>query len=135
MRAGTARLLVLLVAGWFCEPGVAGQEATDMFLKDAGFVVRVADTPAERARLRAVPARKFLRRHKEGHAYYIYVDPDACRCAFLGDEDAMKTYRDMVARIPDGPMGAGLRPELEINDMNAAAWGDVPEGDILDFKR
>lgn len=135
MQANAVRLLALLVGGLFCEPAIAGQEATDMFLKDAGFVVRVADTPAERARLRAVPARKFLRRHKEGHVYYVYVDPGTCQCAFLGDEGAMKTYRDMVARIPDGPMGAGLRPELEIDDMNAAAWGDVPEGDILDFKR
>jgi hypothetical protein len=135
MRAGTARLLALLVAVFFCSPAAAEQEAIDMYLKDAGFVVRVADTPSERARLRAVPARKFLRRHKAGHVYYVYVDPDTCQCAFLGDEDAMKTYRDMVANIPDGPMGAGLRSRLEINDLNAAAWGDVPEGDILDFDR
>ncbi len=135
MRPCTAWLLALLVTGLFCEPGGAGQEATDMLLKDAGFVVRVADTPAARARLRAVPARKFLRRHKAGQVYYVYVDPDTCQCAFLGDEDAMKAYRDMVANIPDGPMGASLRSRLEINDMNAAAWGDVPEGDILDFRR
>ncbi len=135
MRPGAAWLLAPLVAGCFCGPAVAEQEAIDMYLKDAGFVVRVADTPAERARLRAVPARKFLRRHKAGQVYYVYVDPETCQCAFLGDEDAMKSYRDMVANIPDGPMGAGLRSRLEINDMNAAAWGDVPEGDILDYKR
>jgi hypothetical protein len=135
MRANTLHLLGLLVAAVACNPAVAGQEATDMLLKDAGFVVRGAETPAERARLRAVPARKFLRRHKTGHVYYVYVDPDTCECAFVGDEDALKTYRDMVANIPNGPLGAGIRPELEINDMDAAAWGDVPEGDILDYKR
>jgi len=132
MRPGTAWLVALLITGLFCEPGRAGQEATDMLLKDAGFVVRVADTLAARARLRAVPARKFLRRHKAGHVYYVYVDPDTCQCA---EEAAMQTYRNMVANIPDGPTGTGLRPELDINEMNAAAWGDVPEGDILDPSR
>lgn len=137
MRANKANLLVLLIFGFFCDPGAAGQEAIDMHLRDAGFIARVADTPAQIARLRTVPARKFIRRRKAGRAYYMYVDPDTCKCAFLGDEDAMKTYRTMAtARLqqPDAVPPSGVAPERQIiEDINGDAAELITDGDILDY--
>lgn len=136
MRANNARLLALLIFGFFCDPGVAGQEATDMKLRDAGFIARVADTPALIARLRTLPPRKFVRRAKAGRHYYIYVDPDLCKCAFLGDEDAMKTYRDMAtARLqqPGVVPPSGVSPERQIEDIDNAADGLITDDDILDY--
>lgn len=145
MRTRNTRLVALLALGMFGDPAVAGQEATDMKLDDAGFVVRVADTPAKLARLRTLPPRKFIRRVKAGRPYFMYADPDACKCVFVGDEDAMKSYRDMAAKrspplqlqLPNAaalPSG-GVTPERSmIQDIDADAGSMIPEGDILDFK-
>jgi hypothetical protein len=136
MRTNDARLLALLIFGFFCGPGAA-QEATDMHLRDAGFIVRVADTPAQIARLRTVPARKFIRRAKAGRAYYMYVDPDTCKCVFLGGEQAMQAYRDMAAerlQQPNAMPPAGVAPERQIiQDIKGDAAELITEGDILDF--
>jgi len=138
MRANDARLLALLIFGFFCDPGTAGQEATDMHLKDAGFIVRVADTPAQVARLRTVPARKFIRRRKAGRSYFMYVDPDTCKCAFLGSEQAMQAYRDMASerlQQPDAMPPAGVAPERQIiQDIRGDADEMITEGDILDYE-
>jgi hypothetical protein len=138
MRAKDARLLALLIFGFFCDPGTAGQEATDMHLKDAGFIVRVADTPAQVARLRTVPARKFIRRRKAGRAYYMYVDPDTCKCVFLGSEQAMQSYRDTAAKRlqqTDAMPPAGAAPEQQIiQDIRGDAGELITEGDILEYE-
>jgi len=138
MRANDVRLLALLIFGFFCDPGAAGQEATDMHLRDAGFIVRVADTPAKIARLRTVPARKFIRRAKAGRSYFMYVDPNTCKCAFLGSEQAMQAYRDMASerlQQPDAMPPAGVAPERQIiQDIRGDADEMITEGDILDYE-
>ena len=67
-----------------------------MKLEDAGFKMREANTPQKMARLNSIPPYKFVPHRKNGARYYVYADP-ACRCAFVGDDNAMQTYRDMVA--------------------------------------
>lgn len=62
MRANDARVLALSIFGFFCDPGTAGQEATDMHLMGAGFIVRVADTPAKIARREWIRCRAIVRR-------------------------------------------------------------------------
>jgi hypothetical protein len=143
MRLNIGRLVALLLFGFFCDPAVSGQEATDMKLEDAGFIARVADTPAKIARLKTVPAHKFIRRVKAGRAYYTYVDPVLCKCAYLGDQDAMNNYRAMVDKrrqqfllqSPNAQLPPGLSPEhMMIQEADVDAGETMPEGDILNFK-
>jgi hypothetical protein len=145
MRTRNARLMALLVFGMFGDPAVAGQEGADMKLEDAGFVVRVADTPAKLARLHTLPPRKFIRRVKAGQPYFMYADPDACKCVFVGDQDAMNSYRGMAAKHspplqlqlpnPATLSAGGVEPEQSmIQDIDADTGSLIPEGDILDFK-
>ena len=72
-----------------------------------GFVMRAADTPAQIERLRQLPPRTFVARSKNGRRYYLYADPDYCKCVFVGDETAMRNYRDMVSPPPQAPMAIG----------------------------
>ncbi|MGB6351668.1 MAG: hypothetical protein WBG10_16755 [Pseudolabrys sp.] len=98
------------------------QQATDMKLVDAGFKTRVAINPAEVARLRNYPSRTMFVRTKGGVRRYYYVDPDNCQCFFVGNEDAFKTYRDMItpAQALPGAMGNGSSPgNTIIQEMNA----------------
>ena len=143
MRANIGRLAALVLLGFLCDPAASGQEATDMKLEDAGFISRVADTPAKMARLKTMPARQFIRRVKAGRPYYMYVDPDLCKCVYHGGQDAMNNYRAMVSKrrqqfflqSPDAPLPPGLAPEhTMVHEMDADAADTLPDGDILDFK-
>jgi hypothetical protein len=86
------------------QAAAQSQPGKDMKLEDAGFRMREANTPQKMARLNSIPPYKFVPHRKNGARYYVYADPQ-CRCAFVGDEAAMKTYRDMVA-----PPGKGFLP-------------------------
>ena len=100
-----AAMVFGLVAGLAINLAAAqSQLGKDMKLEDAGFKMREADTPQKMARLNSIPPYKFVPHRKNGARYYVYADP-SCRCAFVGDDNAMKTYRDMVA-----PPGRGFLP-------------------------
>lgn len=131
-------MLAVLAVGFLGDPAGAGQEATDMKLEDAGFIMRTADTAEKLTHARKVPPRKFIARTKAGKRYFIYADPDLCKCVFVGDEDAMKTYRDMVAKSPQLQLiiaPSGLTPEGQmIQDMDTDMSDQIGEGNILDYK-
>jgi hypothetical protein len=105
-----------------------GQERIDMKLEDAGFIMREADTPAKMERLRSIPARKFVARSKAGVRYYVYADPDYCKCALVGTPQALEAYRDMTARTS----GSGL-PGYDPNAQpGPRLGGDFVEQDMID---
>lgn len=129
-----------LVAGLVLIAPVAAQTnlGRDMKLEDAGFKMREANTPEKMARLRSIPPLKFVPHRKNGMRYYVYADPVTCRCAFVGDENAMKTYRNMVAPPrPTGLPGVGdigrdtgginLENEIqtEMNDESGTNFDDI----------
>jgi hypothetical protein len=117
----------------------AGQEGKDMRLEDMGFVMRPAGTAARMERLRLLPPRTFVARTKDGRRYYLYADPDVCRCIFVGDELAMKNYRDLVSPPPQAPMVIGdgkpsaLTEMMREEEMDPTVGGTIYDGDILDF--
>lgn len=115
----------------------AAQEGRDMKLEDVGFIMRPANTPAQIERLKLLPPRTFVARTKSGRRYYLYADPDYCKCVFLGGELAMRNYRDLIsppsqppmALGPDGgPVAGSLMQEIDPGIGDAIA-----DGDILDY--
>jgi hypothetical protein len=137
MLVGRARIVACLLFG-LSGGADAGQEGKDMRLEDMGFVMRAADTPAEIERLRLLPPRTFVARAKDGRRYYLYADPDYCKCVFVGDELAMKNYHDLVSPPPQAPpmvVGRG-KPSVAdemIQEMDPVVGGTIYDGDILDF--
>jgi hypothetical protein len=134
MRMWRPYLVAAAMAG-LCGPAmydpVMAQEATGMRLADAGFVMKEANTPRKMERLQTLPPHKFIRRVKNGVPYYIYADPTYCKCAMIGRQAAMDSYRAMLnaANKPDNappgyndfarnPGGSNGRLESEmITDM------------------
>ncbi len=108
-------------------PGSGHQEATDMHLEDVGFVMRSA-AAQQLERLRALPPRKFVARSIGGRRYYLYADPDLCKCVFLGDEAAMRSYQDLVGQGRVAAAG-----NMSIEDMDPDLSGSIGPGDILDY--
>lgn len=119
--------LLLALAAVVATGPAAAQESVGMRLESAGFLMRPANTPQKLQRLQSQPARKFVRRVKSGTPYYVYADPDYCRCAYVGTQQAMNSYRDMVSppKPPPGvrdfqgaPSGSGASIESDmIHDM------------------
>jgi hypothetical protein len=129
-------IFLALISVLFGSGAVAQQEARDMHLEDVGFVMRAA-TPQQFERLRVLPSHKFVARSVGGRRYYLYADPDLCKCVFLGNEVAMQSYKDLVsAQTPLPGMGAaGGTPSgsLTIEEMNPDLNSSILPGDILDY--
>ena len=75
-----------------------------------GFIMRPAQTQAQIERMRLLPVRKFVARTKDGMRYFIYADPDYCRCVFVGNEVAMKNYQAFISPPATPPMPTGPDP-------------------------
>ena len=137
MPVRRARIAAFLIFGLAGGGADAGQEGKDMRLEDMGFVMRSADTPARIERLRLLPPRKFVARIKDGRRYYLYADPDYCQCVFVGDELAMKNYRNLTSpplQAPTTTGGGGPTIASEaIQEMDPTVSGTIFDGDILDF--
>jgi hypothetical protein len=136
MLTRRARIVAVLIFG-LSGSADASQEGSDMKLEDTGFVMRPADTPAQIERLRQLPPRAFVARTKNGRRYYLYADPDYCKCLFVGDELAMKNYRDLVSPPPQAPTAIGPgKPSVAnemIQEMDPVLGGTIYDGDILDW--
>ncbi len=117
MRTARGVLSVLAFsAAAVAGPSQAQQRTLDRDLISAGFIMRPADTPAKRERLRAIPPHRFAARTANGQRYYVYADPTDCVCAFVGTQKALDAYRDMVTP-PSPPPGVQdfarpLRPSV-----------------------
>lgn len=143
MRINTARAVFVAVLGLLADPAGANQEGTDRKLEDAGFKIRSADTVEKLTHARLLPPRKFISRTKDGHRYYVYSDPDVCKCVFVGDELAMKTYRDMTAPpgnlppgvVPPSVTAGGMNPSSMIEqEMDSDVSSMIGDGNILNWK-
>jgi hypothetical protein len=116
-RAGVASfvLLTLLVASSSCH----AQQTTGQLLISSGFNPIAATTPAMMARLASFPANRFLLRQKEGRPYYVYADPSACTCAYVGSVDAVNKYRASFAPLPIDVLSSGSLTDPEQNMINS----------------
>ena len=97
-------------------PAQAQQDALDVRLRSAGFKVRPAATAQEIDLLRRAPPRTMLSRTEQGRRYYVFADPDFCKCVFVGDEQALRTYRE-ISMSPNPPPPA---TELAIRELDTA---------------
>ena len=83
------------------------QQTIGQLLISSGFNPIAATTPAMMARLMSFPANRFLLRQKGGHPYYVYADPSACTCAYVGSVDAMNKYRASFGALPADVLWSG----------------------------
>jgi hypothetical protein len=109
---------ILAAALAFGAPALAQsqQQEIDMRLRSAGFKVRPAATAQEIDLLRRAPPRVMLSRTDQGRRYYLFADPDFCKCVYAGDEQALRTYRE-TSMSPNPPPPA---TETPIRELDAA---------------
>ena len=60
---------------------------------EAGFRPVPANSPEKLSHLRTLPAHRLIERTKAGQPYYVYADPDNCKCLYVGNAAAYAKYR------------------------------------------
>jgi hypothetical protein len=108
-------LLSMLVA----STSAHAQKTTGQLLISSGFNPIAATTPSMVARLMSFPANRFLSRQKGGRPYYVYADPSACTCAYVGSVDAMNKYRASFGALPADVLSSGGFTDPEQNMINS----------------
>jgi hypothetical protein len=78
-------------------------------LAAAGFVQRKADTPERIAALKSLPPHQFMMRNSNGSVKYMYADPIACNCIYVGGQLAYNQYHQkMAGQVSDDQIRAIL---------------------------
>ena len=97
-------------------------ESRENLLTAAGFTARPADTPERVASLHSLPANKVVQHTRGGTIGYVYADPVACGCLYVGDQAAFERYRQEVLQRQ-------LANEREMTaQMNMDQWDEGPWG-------
>jgi hypothetical protein len=61
-------------------------------LAAAGFLLKPANTPKRTDMLSRLPANKFVKRVNGDTVTYVYADPKACNCLYVGSQQAYGQY-------------------------------------------
>jgi len=80
-----------------CASSEAEAPTKGNLLVEAGFVRRNADTPERIAALKALPPHQFVMRNSNGSVKFMYADPIACDCIYVGGQHAYDQYRQQMA--------------------------------------
>jgi hypothetical protein len=90
------------------------REVEDM-LAAAGFTMKPADTADKLVDVGNLPRRQFAVIRRDGEPYYVFADPDVCRCVWVGDQHQYSRFQQLrlQKRIADEQL------------MAAQAWRDA----------
>jgi len=70
---------------------------------EAGFRPVPANSPQKLSHLRTLPAHRLIERTKAGQPYYVYADPDNCKCLYVGNAAAYAKYRALTRQTGTAP--------------------------------
>lgn len=98
MKRNLGRLLVgvLVLTGGCAYFQRQEAKKTEPILSAAGFQMKLADTPEQLDRIKAMPQRQLRPLKRGGKLYFAYADAQGCRCVYLGDQAAYRRYQDLA---------------------------------------
>jgi hypothetical protein len=101
----------------------ASIERTEDNLAAAGFIVKPANTPERAAMLVRLPANKFVQRVSGDDVTYVYADPKACGCLYVGTQEAYGQYQKAMQAKNLLDQQADNAQLYSDNAWNWGAWG------------
>jgi hypothetical protein len=69
---------------------------TENLLQQAGFRQLPADSPQKIAHLQTLPERRLVGRTYQGKKYYVYSDPNGCKCLYIGTPAQYQAYQGIL---------------------------------------
>jgi hypothetical protein len=97
-------------------------------LSAAGFIVKAANTPDRQTMLHRLPPNKFVRRVNGDVVTYVYADPIACGCLYVGSQQAYNQYMSNQLQqnlIDQQQMAAQMYQDEAWNWGAWGPWGPV----------
>jgi hypothetical protein len=73
-------------------------DKNSFYLSSAGFRVQVANDPAGKKALHALPPHRFVIHRFGNDVRYLYAEPLHCVCIFIGTQSAYQNYREMLSQ-------------------------------------
>jgi len=99
-----AAVPAIALAGSVVVQGCAtSRPISESVLTQAGFRPVPANSPKKLSHLRTLPAHRLVERTKAGQPYYVYADPDNCKCLYEGDAAAYAKYRVLTKQTAAPP--------------------------------
>jgi hypothetical protein len=122
MKNGWQRARMTVVAAAFAL-GITGcvtTAKTETMLSQAGFRQIPADTPQKLAHLKTLPEHRLVGRTspKDGKEYYVYSDPDGCKCLYMGNPTQYQEYK-RIAQQQAQAEGQEVREAREWEEENS----------------
>ena len=78
-------------------------DKNSFYLTSSGFKVQVANDPAAKKAMHALPPHRFVVHRYGNDVRYLYAEPNHCSCIFIGTQSAYDSYRGMLASPVDNP--------------------------------
>ena len=98
--------------------------ATEQILAGAGFHKKVADSPAKLAHLKTLtPARKLVTHQREDKLYYVYADPETCKCMYVG---TAAQYQLAIANRLERDQLEAMQEHLDRDPVFWILWAPWP---------
>ena len=88
-------------------------------LTEAGFKMKLADTPAQMAHLKTLTQKKIVPHEKDGMVYYIYADAATCQCFYWGRD---QSYQNFLQLQDQQNIANEDRMTAEMNEQENLEW-------------
>ena len=111
-----ASLLVAMEA-----PSKPFLDNNSFYLSSAGFRVQVANDPAGKKAMHALPPHRFVIHRFGNDVRYLYAEPNHCVCIFIGTQANYQDYRDILGR--GLPQADDVSPDYK-TQASALLYGD-----------
>jgi uncharacterized protein YdbL (DUF1318 family) len=98
-------------------------DTQEQLLSAAGFQMKLADTPQKLAHLQEMTSQKLVPHTKDGKLYYVYADPEFCKCLFVGNEPAYQKYQQLAIQQKLAQERLNAAAMNENASMNWGLWG------------
>ena len=120
----------------WCRPS-RGPDRAQQLVYRVGFHSQERRHPEKRALLDRLPPDKLVVRKRGGKTYYIYADPNMCRCAYVVSPEAYRALQsEGMPQTDDGSSGNQLLDEFAEADMptqpGAPSFDDYVFGGMRD---
>jgi hypothetical protein len=90
-------------------------KGTEQLLAAAGFEMKIADTPEKLANLSTLtPRRTLIPQERNNQLYYVYADPDLCKCLYVGTSTQ---YEQALQKSYESDQSIAVGQQV-----NALAW-------------
>jgi hypothetical protein len=91
----TAGIGLLLVVGCATAPASSSATSQEDLMAQAGFTLRIADTPKRLAYLSALPPGKVVQQNYKGRTHYVVCPGTSTNQCYVGDEAAYQRYQQL----------------------------------------